>query len=202
MLFSFALTGKPSRKEAFAEYRWNCCVIGSREEYARANEFGEWLFALEHGNLWELKNRCDDALVLAPANHIDCAHVSGCLEAFWGYLWSAACHNFSLQQGAWSVPRHSGLEFVDHVIILMGRDQVKPTTECLRGVATYPKGDTKQGRYSMTVTDLMSTHYSNAITEGMESLKLRRADNEVAVGDIVKMLLSISFACVARNRHD
>ena len=44
-------------------------------------------------------------------------------------------------------PRHSGLkEFADHVIIAMGRDQVKPTTECLRGVATYPKEDMTPGK--------------------------------------------------------
>ena len=36
MLFSFALTGKPAREEVFGEYRWNCCVIGSREDYVKA----------------------------------------------------------------------------------------------------------------------------------------------------------------------
>ena len=49
ILFSFALTGKPSRKEALGEYHWNCCVIGSREDYVMANEFGEWVVALQHG---------------------------------------------------------------------------------------------------------------------------------------------------------
>ena len=39
----------------------------------------------------------------------------------------------------------------------MGRLQVKPTTECLSGVATCPQGDMKQGRYGMTLTDLMNT---------------------------------------------
>ena len=54
--------------------------------------------------------------------------------------------------------RHSGFkEFIDHVLSLMGRPQVKPITECLRGVATYPQGDMKQGRYGMTLTDLMNT---------------------------------------------
>ena len=63
-------------------------------------------------------------------------------------------------------------ELVDQVITLMGRDQVKPTTECLPGVATFPKGDMKQGRYSMALSDLMSTHYDKAMTEGLDSFKL------------------------------
>ena len=53
----------------------------------------------------------------------------------------------------------------------------------------------KQGRYGMTLTDLMNTHYTRAVKEAMESLTLGRVANEVAVGDLVEMLLSISFAC-------
>ena len=86
----------------------------------------------------------------------------------------------------------SGLkEFFDDVIQKMGRPQVK----CLRGVVTYPQGDLKHGRYGMTLTDLMNTHYANAMREAMESITLGRAATEVAVGDLVEMLLSISLAC-------
>ena len=94
----------------------------------------------------------DDALILAPAtNNADYAHVSAYLEAFWGYLWPAACHSYHPQVGEWGAPRHNGLkEFVDSAIAAMGREQIKPTTECLSGVATYPKGDMKQGGYGMT----------------------------------------------------
>ena len=60
------------------------------------------------------------------------AYVSAYLEVFGGYLWPVACHNYSPQQGEWKVPRHSGLkEFVDQMIVLIGRDQVKPTTMCV-----------------------------------------------------------------------
>ena len=79
------------------------------------------------------------------------------------------------------MPKHSGLkEFVDQVISFVGRDQVKPTTECFRGVATHPKRDLKQARYAMAPSDLMNTHYDKAMTESLESFKMRRADNEVA----------------------
>ena len=75
--------------------------------------------------------------------------------------------------GSWKMPKHSGLkEFVDQVISLIGRDQVKPTTECLRGVATYPKGDIKQGHYAMALSDLMNTHSDKEVTESLESFKL------------------------------
>ena len=33
MLFSSALTGKPTQKEEFSEYRWKRCVIGTRDDY-------------------------------------------------------------------------------------------------------------------------------------------------------------------------
>ena len=64
-----------------------------------------------------------------------------------------------------------------------------------RGVATCPQGVQKQGSYKMTLTDLMNHHYANAVREGMIDLTLGRASNEVKIGDIVEMLLSISFAC-------
>ena len=64
------------------------------------------------------------------------------------------------------MPKHSGLkEFVDQAITLVGRDQVKPTTECLRGVAAYPKGDLKQGRYAMALSDLVNLHYDKAVSQ-------------------------------------
>ena len=87
MLFSFALTARPSRKEVFGEYRRKSCVIGIREDYVEATAYREWIATLEHSNLWELKNARDDALILSPANNTDYANVSACLEAFWGYLW-------------------------------------------------------------------------------------------------------------------
>ena len=46
VLFSSALTGKPSRKEAFAEYRWGRCVIGNQEDYVPATQHDEWIGAL------------------------------------------------------------------------------------------------------------------------------------------------------------
>ena len=46
----------------------------------------------------------------------------------------------------------------------------------------------------MTLTDLMNHHYTRAVREGMMDLILARSDHEVKVGDIVEMLLSISFA--------
>ena len=51
----------------------------------------------------------------------------------------------------------------DHTISIMERVQIKPATERLRGVATYPQGDVKQGCYGMTLTDLMNHHYANAV---------------------------------------
>ena len=46
----------------------------------------------------------------------------------------------------------------------------------------------------MTLTDLMNHHYARAVREGMMDLTLGRSDHEVKIGDIVEMLLSISFA--------
>ena len=53
----------------------------------------------------------------------------------------------------------------------------------------------KQERYSTALSDLMNTHNDKAVTEGLDSLRLGGANNEVAVADFVKMLLSTSFAC-------
>ena len=46
----------------------------------------------------------------------------------------------------------------------------------------------------MTLTDLMYQHYANAVREGMIDLTLGRSDHEVKIADIVKILLSSSFA--------
>ena len=68
-------------------------------------------------------------------------------------------------------------EFIDHVISAIGRVQIKPATECLRGVATYPSGDQRQGRYKMTLTDLVNHHYDRAVREGTMDLTLGRSDH-------------------------
>ena len=89
---------------------------------------------------------------------------------------------------------HGGLkEFIDHAISVLGRTHLKPTTECLRGVVTYPTGDSTQGRFKMTLSDLQNEHYTVAVREAMMDLILGRSDNSVKVGDMVEMLLSISF---------
>ena len=51
-----------------------------------------------------------------------------------------------------------------------------------------------QGRYAMALSDMMNLQYDKAVSERQESFKMGRADNESAVGDVVEMLLSISFA--------
>ena len=83
--------------------------------------------------------------------------------------------------------------FIDHAISVLGRTHLKPTTECLRGVVTYPTGDMTQGRFKMTLTDLQNDHYTIAVREAMMDLILGRSDKNVQVGDVVEMLLSISF---------
>ena len=56
--------------------------------------------------------------------------------------------------------------FTDHAISIIGRDQLKPSSECLRGVATYPNGDMIQGRYAMPLSDLGTCFYDQAVAEG------------------------------------
>ena len=46
----------------------------------------------------------------------------------------------------------------------------------------------------MTLTDLMNNHYTRAVREASLDLILGRSDNTVKVGDLVEMLLGISFA--------
>ena len=45
----------------------------------------------------------------------------------------------------------------------------------------------------MTLSDLQNDHYTIAVREAMMDLILGRSDNTVKVGDVVEMLLSISF---------
>ena len=92
-------------------------------------------------------------------------------------------------QEEWTSNYHGGLkEFIDHAISVLGRTHLKPTTECLRGVVTHPTGDSTQGRFKMTLSDLQNEHYTVAVREAMMDLILGRSDNNV-----VEMLLSISF---------
>ena len=134
-------------------------------------------------------------MVFTPANNAEYLNVAAYLEGFGGYSWPATCHNYVPQHEAWRAPKHGGLkEFVDHVINTIGRAQIKAATECLRGVVTYPSGDQRKGRYRMTLTDLMNNHYTRGVREAMLDLILGRSDNIVKVGDVVEMLLSISFA--------
>ena len=46
----------------------------------------------------------------------------------------------------------------------------------------------------MTLTDLMNNHHARAVREASLDLILGRSDNIVKVGDLVEMLLGISFA--------
>ena len=46
----------------------------------------------------------------------------------------------------------------------------------------------------MTLTDLMNNHYTRDVREAMLNLILGRSDNIVKVGDVVEMLLGVSFA--------
>ena len=122
-------------------------------------------------------------------------NVAAYMEAFWGYIWPTASHNNVPPHDEWKTTKHGGLkEFVDHIVSTIGRAQLKPTTECLRGVATYPTGDQRQGRYNMTLTDLTNNHYTRAVRGASLDLILGRSDNTVKVGDLVEMLLGISFS--------
>ena len=46
----------------------------------------------------------------------------------------------------------------------------------------------------MALSVLGNCFYNKAIDEGYDSFKVGRADNEVAVGHIIEILLSVSFA--------
>ena len=156
VVFSAALTGKPRRKQFFSQCCWKRCVIGTKSDYASAVNRVEWQQALQHGDLPSLQQTdSKDPMIFSPANNTEYLNVAAYLEAFWGYIWPATCHNYVPQHEEWRAPKHGGLkEFVDHVISTIRRAQIKHATECLRGVVTYPSGDQRQGRYRMTLTDL------------------------------------------------
>ena len=197
VVFSAALTGKPKKKLLFSQYCWKRCVIGTKSDYATSLSKPEWHHALSHGDLLSLQQSdCRDPLIFCPANHTDYLNVAAYLEAFWGYIWPTASHGNVPPHDEWKTIKHGGLkEFIDHLVCTFGRAQLKPTTECrLRGVTTYPSGDQRQGRYNMTLTDLMNNYYTRGVREAMLDLILGRSDNIVKVGDVVEMLLGISFA--------
>ena len=195
VVFSTALTGRPKRKTAFSQYCWKRCAVGTTEEYGTATSKQEWELALMRGDLYSLQlPEVKDTMVLCPWNNTEYLNVAAYLEAFWGYIWPAVCHCDVPPHEEWSTNYHGGLkEFIDHAISTLGRVHLKPTTECLRGVVTYPTGHSTQGRFKMTLVDLQNEHYTVAVREAMMNLLLGRSDKDVQVGDVVEMLLSISF---------
>ena len=162
-------------------------MIGTQSDYAMALYRDEWEHALQRGDLSMLKDGYDNPLAFCSANNIKYLNVAANLEAFWGYLWPTLSHNHEPLVGEWTATKHCGLkEFTDHAISIIGRVQIKPATECLRGVATYPQGGLEQGRYGMTLTDLMNHHYANVVREGVIELTLGQADKEGKIGDTCK----------------
>ena len=121
-------------------------MIGTKSDYSQALNKVEWYE--EHGDMNSLQQGDGkDPMIFCPANNIEYLNVAACSEAFWGCIWPALCHNYVPQHEEWTAPKHGGLkELVDQVISTIGRVQIKPATECLRGVATYPSGDQRQGR--------------------------------------------------------
>ena len=99
----------------------------------------EWQHALQRGDLHGLQTYDSrDPMIFSPANNTEYLNVAAYLEALWGSIWPAICHNHVPQHEEWKAPKHGGLkEFIDHVISVVGRAQIKPATECLRGVATH-----------------------------------------------------------------
>ena len=195
VVFSSALTGRPKRKSAFSQYCWKRCAVGTTEEYGVATSKREWEFALMNGDLHGLQvGEPKETMVLCPWNNTEYLNVAAYLEAFWGFIWPAVCHQNVPPHDEWTSNLHGGLkEFIDHAINVLGRTHLKPTTECLRGVVTYPTGESTQGRFKMNLMDLQNKHYTVAVREAMMELLLGRSDKDVQVGDIVEMLLSISF---------
>ena len=146
------------------------------------------------GDLYGLQSSESKDIVLCPWNNTEYLNVAAYLEAFWGYIWPTVCHGNVPPHEEWTSNYHGGLkEFIDHAISTLGRTHLKPTTECLRGVVTYPTGSSTQGRFKMTLMDLQNEHYTVAMREAMMDLILGRSDKNVQVGDVVEMLLSISF---------
>ena len=195
IVFSTAMTGRPIRKAFFSQYCWKRCAVGTTEEYDIATNKKEWEISLMKGDLYGLQTyETKETVVLCPVNNTEYLNVAAYLEVFWGYIWPTVCHNNVPPHDEWTSNYHGGLkEFIDHAISTLGRTHLKPTTECLRGVVTYPTGDSTQGRFKMTLTDLKNDHYTIAVREAMVDLIQGRSDHNVKVGDVVEMLLSISF---------
>ena len=106
--------------------------------------------------------------------------MSAFMEGFWGYLCYTIAHRgvSPRENGEWIASKFRGLkEFVDHIVSVVGTDQLKPTTECRRGVAT-----------------LGNTPYDHAASEASPSFKIGLSESTVAVGDLIVMLLGTSFA--------
>ena len=108
-------------------------MIGTKSDNWQALNKVEWQEALQHGDLPSLQQGDGkDPIIFCPANNTEYLNVAAYLEAFWGQIWPP-------QHEEWTAPKHGGLkEFVDHVISTIGRAQLKPVTECLRGAVTYP----------------------------------------------------------------
>ena len=140
-------------------------MVGTTEDYAEATSKQEWELALIKGDLHGLQSFDNkETIVLSPYNNTEYLNVAAYLEAFWATL----CHNNVPPHEEWTTNLHGGLkEFIDHAVSTLGRTHLKPTTECLRGVATYPTGDSTQGRYKMTLSHLKNEHYAIAVREAM-----------------------------------
>ena len=111
IVFSAALTGKPRRKQFFSQCCWKRCVIGTRFDYASAVSRVDWQQALHHGDLPSLQQSdSKDPLIFSPANNTEYLNVAAYLEAFWGYIWPATCHNHVPQHEEWRAPKHGGLK--------------------------------------------------------------------------------------------
>ena len=95
IVFSAALTGKPRRKQHVTQYCWKRCVIGTKTDYSEALNKREWQEAPLHGDLPSLQQGDGkDPMIFCPANNTDYLNVAAYLEAFWGYIWPAICHNY------------------------------------------------------------------------------------------------------------
>ena len=176
VVFSTALTGRPKKKLFFSQYCWKRCAIGTTEDYAEATSKREWEFALMKGDLYGLSvirhQRDHCPMPIQQYRISECCRLLGSLL---GYIWPTVCHNNVPPHDEWTTNLHGGLkEFIDHAISVLGRTHLKPTTECLRRVVTYPTGDSTQGRFKMTLTDLQNDHYTVAVREAMMDLLLGR----------------------------
>ena len=110
VVFSAALTGKPRRKQFFSQCCWKMCVIGTRLDFSSAVNRVEWQQALQHGDLQSLQQPdSKDPMIFSPANNIEDLNVAAYLEAFWGYIWPATCHNCVPPHEEWRAPKHGGL---------------------------------------------------------------------------------------------